>query len=564
MFRLRFAVFFLLAVPGICRLADAQSAPPSETPAESHVTLQTTVRRVVLDIVVTDSKGAPVPNLSRSDFSVDEDSQQQNVLSFDVHGFSNAMDYTPSKLPAQPANTFINLPTTPETGPLYVLLFDLANMDNQAQQTSPEDHSAQMVGRQQLVKFIQSKPEGTRFAIFVHSDGLYLVQGFTSDRKLLFTALDPAHPLPHVPRVFLMGPNFGQGDRSTAVGLLREMASYLAEMPGRKNLIWFASNFPLSLTINDTLDGPRFQQELKSVLNLLAQGEIAVYPVDARGVMAGDSFGTAPGFAGPPTGNSGGSQASGPNSANGSVAHGTSLIRASYDAMDQVANATGGHAFYGSNDVAGLLTEATRTGGNYYTLTYSPTNHDYNGKLRQIAVKLEEKGYTLAYRRSYYALPSPHHPGAEPDDPGEGDLTAGDTPKPLWRPASDALSVNMQHGAPMAHQLVFGVQAHRVGDPQPGTPEEMAELATQPAYFKTRRHSRSPKPLPSEPLQAYALGFRIFSKQFRVGGPPLHLEVAAAAYDAEGLAAQRQCPGRQPRLRRRNRRSALGRVLQRQ
>jgi hypothetical protein len=39
-----------------------------------------------------------------------------------------------------------------------------------------------------------------------------MVQGFTSDKKLLFAATDPHHSRPHMPMVFLMGRNFGRGD----------------------------------------------------------------------------------------------------------------------------------------------------------------------------------------------------------------------------------------------------------------------------------------------------------------------------------------------------------------
>jgi|GEM_PF-7097472 len=44
---------------------------------------------------------------------------------------------------------------------------------------------------------------------------------------------------------------------------------------------------------------------------------------------------------------------------------------------------------------------STETGGNYYTLTYAPSNENYEGKLRKIHVPLSTKGYQLSYRRSY-------------------------------------------------------------------------------------------------------------------------------------------------------------------
>jgi VWFA-related protein len=144
---------------------------PGRSQSSSGILFKQSVRRVILDVVVTDSMGRPVRDLTEKDFAVTEDGKPQRVLSFDVHDFDPTLDFTPPKLPPLPANTFVNVPTTPERGPLYVILYDLVNMeqDNQA------------YARQQLLKFIKSKPEGARFAIFVLSDGLHLVQGFSSD-----------------------------------------------------------------------------------------------------------------------------------------------------------------------------------------------------------------------------------------------------------------------------------------------------------------------------------------------------------------------------------------------
>jgi hypothetical protein len=43
------------------------------------------------------------------------------------------------------------------------------------------------------------------------------------------------------------------------------------------------------------------------------------------------------------------------------------------------------------------------TGSNYYTLSYNPSNHDWDGGYRKLQVKLTEQGLHLEYRRGYYA-----------------------------------------------------------------------------------------------------------------------------------------------------------------
>ena len=502
--------------------------------------LRTTVRRVVLDVVVTDSKGLPVRGLRPEDFAVTEDGEPQRVLSMDANGFSGGMDYVPEKLPPQPPNTFLNLPVTPERGPLYVLLYDLVNMDQENRGGFTEDHSTQMIARQQMMKFIQSKPEGARFAIFVRSDGVHLIQGFTSDKHLLFQAIDPHHPKPHLPTIFLMGTNYGQGDRISAMNTLHTIVTFLDGLPGRKNLIWFSAKFPLSLFAGEN-DGRNFREESKATLDLLAANQVAVYPVDAEGVSATDSKGAlndsqhsdATSTAGQ---GSGGSASVANNSASNAAQSvlGESQIVANDEVMDQIAQETGGRAFYGTNDLSGELVAATDDGSAFYTLTYSPTNTTYDGHLRNVHVELARKGLTVAYRRFYYGSEAPATPAASSatspaNDPEHAEATA----QPAERPAGDALAANMQHGAPEAHALVFVVQAHRAGTPRSGTPEQMAALATEPAYFRTRRHSASAKPLPSIPLEKHTFTFEIPRRQFN-GEPRLKLEVATAVFDADG------------------------------
>ena len=64
-----------------------QSAPVhTKTDAAPDIpTFRTTVRRVIVDVVVRDSNNKPVHGLKASDFIVAEDGHPQNVLSFDAY-----------------------------------------------------------------------------------------------------------------------------------------------------------------------------------------------------------------------------------------------------------------------------------------------------------------------------------------------------------------------------------------------------------------------------------------------------------------------------------------------
>ena len=505
-----------------------QNAVPSQSGEVPSYTLTTTVNRVVLDVVVTDAHGNPVHGLTRDDFKLAEDGAPQRVLSFDTANFDGGMTYTPAALPPLPENTFVDLPPSPERGPLYVILYDLVNI--------PTDD--QVFARKQLVRFIQNAPEGARFAIFVSSDGVHLVQGFTSNRKELFAVIDPKSSRPHVPEIFLMGVNFGQNDPLAAASRLSSIAGYLANLPGRKNLIWMASMFPLDLFPSIT-DTEQNKEAAKKALDMLAANQIAVYPVDVSGVVLTEVY------APPETAGSGGISTdsrdygmtkprvtpprgsvptTAPVGASVNGGAGYSLTNASYRQQDEIARVTGGKAIYSSNDVTQSLDKVTQDGGSYYTLTYSPTNKNYNGKLRQIRVELEAKDDHLAYRRAYY--------GVDPTAAANGGKV---TAEERIGTSGDGFAGSMEHGAPAAHQLIFAAHVRTLGPPAMGTPEQMSSLASQTSFLKAERHGGSGKPPKAVPLQVLAVDYTVMAHQFEVAGETApDVEIAVALYDSDG------------------------------
>lgn len=493
----------------VLALASHLFAQTTEKPELSGTIIRKSVRRVVVDVVVTDAHKKPIRGLTRQDFSVTENGTPQRVLSFDVHDFDTTG--TPSEFPALPPNTFINVPKVPERGPLYVLLVDLVN-------TQTED---QPYAREQLLKFFDDKPAGTRFAIFVLSDQLRLVQGFTEDKKLLYAAADPRNPKPHVPRIFLYGNNYGRGQSVLMISVLTDIAQYLDGLPGRKNLIWFSGAFPVQLSPRNG-DPPDLLHDVREVLATMARSQVAVYPVDVRGVVAQDSRALLS------TGDSIG--ANGVGESSGTI--GPSTLPGEYRNLDEVATSTGGLALYSTNGLKAALSEVTEMGANYYTLTYSPTNQRYDGGYRKIKVELAQRGYHLAYRESYYA--------DDPDFPQEPPMAQrkSDEPPPTKRKLSDSLPAAMQLGAPMVHQLLFRAHIQTVGVPALATPAQMAGLADRPGYFVAHGKNKLGKPVPPVLLQTYALDYMVPDSRSTAGtlgfAQTPTLEFAVAAYDADG------------------------------
>src|SRR5205807_5960144 len=79
-------------------------------------------------------------------------------------------------------------------------------------------------------------------------------------------------------------------------------------------------------------------------------------------------------------------------------------LQSVHDGMKDVAERTGGKAFYNRNEIEGAIRSSIDDGSSYYTLAYYPSNKDWNGKFRKIQVKVKQAGVRLRHRQGYYAV----------------------------------------------------------------------------------------------------------------------------------------------------------------
>jgi VWFA-related protein len=160
----------LLSLP-----AYSQTASP-DTSGE-RTTFRANVRRVLVDVVVTNAKDEPVTGLPREDFQVFEDGQLQTLASFDEHAGLPDMSALQTKLPP---NTFSNLPLVKSGDTANILLLDALN-------TQMSDQS---YVHAQMIKYIKEIRPGTRLAVFTLGARLRFVQGFTGDAAVLMAAVN--------------------------------------------------------------------------------------------------------------------------------------------------------------------------------------------------------------------------------------------------------------------------------------------------------------------------------------------------------------------------------------
>jgi VWFA-related protein len=346
-------VLVALVFPFAINLSHAQSLPAAgsssqgnQTTGQAGYTLKANSRIVLTDVTVTDANGNPVRGLSKSAFHLFDDKVSQSISSFEEH----LGPVSPSVLPVAKLGVYSNESIEHLPSVLNIIVLDITNLDV----------TDQMWLNHELTQFLSNVPHGQPLAIYLRSEGnCFLLQNFTSDRKLLVDALHKA--IPRFPPPSRLAFN----DFDT----MRQIAVYLGQIPGRKNVIWFSGGSSLYLLPDPS--GAVFQNsaEWRDLYDELERQRIAVYPVDARGLT---------------------------------VASPTGMIE-QHMQMAEVAKATGGQAFYNTNGMVESANLVLNTGASFYTLTYSPRNFRFDNKWHNVQVTLDGEPYHLSYRSGYFA-----------------------------------------------------------------------------------------------------------------------------------------------------------------
>jgi VWFA-related protein len=488
----------LLAGAGVASLGWAQSVPVASAPvapsttgssptavtggtvgqsaAEAVTTLKTAAQLVVVDVVVTDRNHQPVHGLTVKDFNLAENGSPQTIKNFEEHSAASVADATKlAPMPKLPPNMFTNYTPAPASGAVTILLLDSLN-------TPVQD---QAYVRQQLLAYLKSRPAGARIAIFGLSTHLVMLQGFTSDPEVLREVMEKGQGKAS----FILEDQLGSGgiqnnttdtleDQGMTPDLviaalrefdathetfelvlrtkytldaMNEIARYVSDIPGRKNLIWFSGSFPLDVLPDETgqqLDPfaamGSSEDEYRETITALSRSQVAVYPVDARGVAMSAVNDASTNFS-------------------SGIANAGARMRAAdakflnqnaaeHSTMDVLGADTGGEAFFNTNNLTEAVTKAVEEGSNFYTLSYTPTNQEHDGKERKIKVQLARPGTTLAYRAGYYA-DAPDKKGATADPASAAAAASA---------GRDSERVAMQRGAPTPAEILMKVAVTRL------------------------------------------------------------------------------------------------------
>ncbi|MGB7848459.1 MAG: VWA domain-containing protein, partial [Candidatus Acidiferrum sp.] len=240
----------------------AKPAAGTEQAVPTGNVIRTESRVVLVDAVVTDKKGHYITDLTQGEFKVYEDNKEQAITSFSS-GSDPAIQAAGQKH--------------------YMILF----FDNSSMETAD-----QMQARNAATKFIESNSGAQQLMAVVNFGGsLVIRQNFTANATLLKAAVSgiaapnietngqTSQPVMvaslGMPSLSNAEADFGA--RSMLLSI-RSLAKNLRSVPGRKMLILFTAGFPLS--VENT-------SELTATIDACNKANVAVYPLDVRGLVSG-------------------------------------------------------------------------------------------------------------------------------------------------------------------------------------------------------------------------------------------------------------------------------------
>jgi len=374
-------------------VAIALSLSPTFSPAQ---VLSVTTRLVEVRVVVQNKQGEPVANLDKEDFNLLDEGRPQQIAFFRIETSRAG----PFRTPRLPPGVFSNRVEAASTG-ATAILFDALNTQ----------FTDQAYARQQILRFLQGLNGEQRLALYVMGRGPRILQDFTSDSSALVKAIasykgtatpsleaplyDPAVTgvnhfnswLGELP--FGLYDYYGDDRAFRTIRALIAVANHLEPLPGRKNLIWVSGSFPISLSWSSVsapkkvpLGNREAGPELERAVLALNRANLAIYPVDARGLMAAQDY------AGPVTR---------PELRNPDTSE--------FANMQMLADRTGGRPFYNNNDLTMALRRALHDSRLVYVLGYYPAHKDWKGRFHKITVEVKRPDIDLNYRHGYFAQP---------------------------------------------------------------------------------------------------------------------------------------------------------------
>jgi VWFA-related protein len=419
----------------------AQGQPEQPRPQQPFK-LAVGTHLVLVPVIVTDKRGTHVTGLGTADFELKEDGKAEQI--------ARVEEMTADVARIQPvvadAKTFTNRVAVDHPKKLAIIALDQVNTPF----ASARD------GHRMLVQFLANTLDANTLLALVamQHNGIHIIHNFSNDPAVLVAAVNKMRSTLNsqdTHSLDALGDNgdvdievreltalLNTTDISTAAsgaalaaaaraniaqaqaqvdasrraqdGLItlenfQKLAQYFGGVPGRKSLIWASTGFPFALgTVPQASTTGTLFDDWERTFRVLADANIAVYPVDVAGLLPGvnaNNLQTLDSTVIKTNSREGGVGArSGQLAAMDSGAFVDPNI-ARQGTMRELADMTGGQAFYNSNDGAELFRRAAEDATQYYVLSYYTKETSKNG-WRKLAVKVARDGVKVRARSGFF------------------------------------------------------------------------------------------------------------------------------------------------------------------
>ncbi|MGH9801789.1 MAG: VWA domain-containing protein, partial [Blastocatellia bacterium] len=415
-------IFFALLTLAACWLSPAQSAqqPAQNPPTQAQQQNQDSVVRITtqlvqVDAVVVDKKGNHVEDLTADDFELFVDGKKQDLTHFKHNSLPPVKRELPpvkkSDAPPAPANMPTKQIELGEVRRTIAFIVDDLGLGF----TSTERV------RETLRQFLDRQMQpGDLVAIIRTGRGLGMLEQFTSDKRILYSAIEKLmwNPLSRD-----MTPSFGSESslgeseesleaastqqsiddgissfRDTlfatgTLGAINFVVNGLRPLPGRKSVILLSDGFrifPPSKNANDpdaVAQSEMVQQALKQLVEMANRSSVVIYSMDAKGLLP-----LVPGgeTGGRPTGDS--------------YAQATQDNQEALEGPVSLAAQTGGFATFNNNDLNIGIQEALYDQQSYYLVGFDPDDEKFDRKLHKIKVTVKRPGMRVRARQGFYGI----------------------------------------------------------------------------------------------------------------------------------------------------------------
>lgn len=410
-----------------------QQSPPEVEPQD---VVRITSNLVQVDAVVT-KDGKQVTDLRAEDFELFEDGKPQSITHFSYI----------SNVASVPSNIAATASPKDRSGPPVVPAaahpHDLRRTIALVVDDLGMSFQSMADVRRQARKFIDEKLQPNDLVAIVRTGGeVGALQQFTTDKRMLYNALDHLHWYPcSRTGLYVFAPAGSQttsseapcgGSRNISDTLrsLKFIVQGMRDLPGRKSLVLFSDHLPIETqepgTTNSQVqsqnntsaidtgdadfdsDTTSYLPQLQKVAELAIRASVVIYAVDTRGlqytgVTAADRIVA--------------TNARGITTQVNSIMSSRSMaMTVGREGSDLIARQTGGFLIRNSNDFG--LPKVMEDQQGYYLIGFRPNEETFNRNFHHIKIKVKGRGLTVRTREGFY--------GMRDEDARPKDLTAGD------------------------------------------------------------------------------------------------------------------------------------------